>query len=105
MKTCVKFVPVIMLIAALAPFAAAGGRPDTVKTTFQVEGMHCDGCSSTITATLERLDGVVEASADHENGIAVAVYHPRKVELEDLKSNIEKLGYTVVGMETEEVES
>jgi copper chaperone CopZ len=67
--------------------------------------MHCDGCSSTITATLERLDGVVEASADHENGIAVAVYHPRKVELEDLKSNIEKLGYTVVGMETIEIES
>lgn len=104
MKTCFKFLPVIVLIAALAPVAAAGGRPDTVKTTFQVQGMHCDGCSSTITATLEALDGVVEASADHEKGVAEAVYHPRKVEVEVLKTKIEKLGYTVGGMETEEVE-
>ena len=105
MKAIIRIAPVIMLIAALAPPASAGGRPDTVKTTFQVEGMHCDGCSSTITATLEGLDGVVEASADHENGVAVAVYHPRKVEIEDLKTKIEKLGYTVTGMETEEVDS
>jgi copper chaperone CopZ len=105
MKAVVKSAAIIMLIAALAPPASAGGRPDTVKTTFQVEGMHCDGCSSAITATLKGLDGVVEASADHENGVAVAVYHPRKVEIEDLKTKIEKLGYTVTAMETEEVES
>jgi len=105
MKAFARFVPVILLIAALAPLSAAGGRPDTVKTTFQVEGMHCDGCSSTITATLEGLDGVIEASADHENGVAEAVYHPRKVKVDDLKTKIEKLGYTVTSMETEEVES
>lgn len=105
MKTFVKFLPVLMLIAASASLAAADGRPDTVKTTFQVKGMHCDGCSSAITATLEGLDGVVEASADHEKGVAEAVYHPRKVKVEDLKTKIEKLGYTVTGMETEEVES
>jgi copper chaperone CopZ len=105
MKAIFKIAPVIMLVVALAPAASADGRPDTVKTTFQVEGMHCDGCSSTITATLEALDGVVEASADHEEGVAEAVYHPRQVKVEDLKTKIEKLGYTVVGMETIEIES
>jgi copper chaperone CopZ len=67
--------------------------------------MHCGGCSSTITATLEKVDGVIEASADHEKGLAEAVYRPRKVEGDELKAEIEKLAYTVTGMETEAVES
>jgi copper chaperone CopZ len=67
--------------------------------------MHCGGCSSTITATLERVEGVVEASADHEKGIAEAVYNPRKIEADDLKAEIEKLGYKVTTMKTEAVGS
>jgi len=36
--------------------------------------------------------------------VAEAVYHPRKVGVEELKAEIEKLGYTVTGMETEAVD-
>jgi copper chaperone CopZ len=93
----------VVLVAALA--VQAGGRADTVRTVFTVEGMHCDGCSSTITATLKRHEGVLEASADHELGTAQAVYHPRQVKAEELKAEIEKLGYTVTGMSTEAVDS
>ena len=95
---------VIVVAAVIALSASAGGRPDTVRTVFTVEGMHCDGCSSAITASFEKTDGVVEASADHEKGTADVVYHPRKVEVETLKAEIEKLGYTVTGMTTEAVE-
>jgi len=42
---------------------------------------------------------------DHEKGTAEATYRPRKVEADKLKAEIEKLGYTVTGMETESVES
>ena len=105
MKSIMRAVPLILAVVALSSIATAGGRPDTVRTTFQVQGMHCDGCSSTITATLENLDGVIEASADHDNGVAEALYHPRKVKVDELKTKIEKLGYTVTSMETEEVES
>jgi len=104
MQPTVRLVTVVLVALALAAPLAAGGRPDTVRTTFQVKGMHCGGCSSTITATLEKIDGVIEASADHEKGVAEAVYHPRKVEADELKAEIEKLGYTVTGMETEVVE-
>jgi len=48
---------------------------------------------------------VNEAKADHEKGTAEATYRPRKVEADKLKAEIEKLGYTVTGMETESVES
>jgi len=104
MRNIVRLVTVVLALLALVTPLAAGGRPDTVRTTFQVKGMHCGGCSSTITATLEKVDGVIEASADHEKGLAEAVYRPRKVEADELKAEIEKLGYTVTGMETEAVE-
>jgi Cu2+-exporting ATPase len=85
--------------------ASADGQTDLVRTVFTVQGMHCGGCSSTITATLEKVHGVNEALADHEKGTAEAIYRPRKVDAEKLKAEIEKLGYTVTGMETEAVES
>ena len=47
---------------------------------------------------------MAEASADHEDGLAEAVYQPREVDAEELKAEIEKLGYMVTGMQTEAVE-
>jgi len=75
------------------------------RTVFTVDGMHCDACSSSIIASLERVEGVDEATADHELGSAEAVYRPREVEADDLKTEIEKLGFTVTGMETKPLES
>lgn len=105
MRRRLQLVLMVLVVLGLAIPLTADSPPDTVRTTFQVTGMHCNGCSSAITATLEKMSGVVEASADHENGVAEAVYHPRKVDVEELKTEIEKLGYTVTGMETEAVDS
>ena len=104
MRNVVRLVTVVLALLALVAPLAADGRPDTVRTTFQVKGMHCGGCSSAIIATLEKVDGVIEVSSDHEKGVAEAVYRPRKVEADELKAEIEKLGYTVTGMETEATE-
>lgn len=92
-----------LMAVALGTFAC--NRPDTVRTVFQVEGMHCDNCSTAITETLEHVDGVIEASADYEEGVAQATYHSRKVKVDELKAAIEKLGYTVRSLKTERVES
>jgi len=104
MRNVVRGLPVAFALLALVAPLAADSPPDTVRTTFQVDGMHCGGCSSAIIATLEKADGVIEVSADHEEGVAEVVYRPRKVEVDELKAEIEKLGYTVTGMETEAVE-
>jgi copper chaperone CopZ len=103
MRNVVRNLPVVFALLALAAPLAADSPPDTVRTTFQVEGMHCGGCSSAIIATLEKADGVIEVSADHEKGVAEVVYRPRRVEVDELKAEIEMLGYTVTGMETETV--
>lgn len=93
-----------LVVALSLPPLAADGPPDLARTKFTVEGMHCDGCSSAIVASLEKLDGVVEASADHEAGTAEAVYRPRRVAVDELEQEIEKLGYSVTGRTTETVE-
>jgi copper chaperone CopZ len=104
MQRISKLTVILLVALSIAVTAAADSRGDLARTVFAVEGMHCGNCSSTITATLKKVDGVVEASADHQEGRAEAVYHPRKVDVEKLKAEIEKLGYTVTGMETEAIE-
>ncbi len=104
MRQIISVIAILMVAGLLVSPAMADQKPEQVRTVFNVKGMHCDGCSSTITATLERVDGVVSAQADHEKGTAEAVYRPRKVEVEKLEAEIEKLGYTVTGLKTEVVE-
>ena len=101
MKKFIRVANIVVLVALAAVLTTAGGRPDTVKTVFTVEGMHCDGCSSAISASLEKVDGVKGVAADHELGVAEVTYHPRKVEIETLTTEIEKLGYSVTGVQTE----
>lgn len=95
---------VALIVGVMAVPVTAADRSETVRTTFEVKGMHCDGCSSTIVGTLERVDGVLSATADHESGVAEAVYRPKKVTAEQLKAAIEKLGYEVTGETTEPVD-
>lgn len=94
----------VSVVVAVVILAACSG-PEPVRSVFTVEGMHCESCSSAITTSLEKTDGVIEASADHVKGTAEVVYDPRKVEVETLETEIEQLGYTVVGVSTETVKS
>jgi copper chaperone CopZ len=104
MRTTLNFALVFTIGLALVFSVAGCGRENPVRTVFTVEGMHCDGCSSAITDALTGTDGVERASADHEEGVAEAVYQPSTVDVEELKAEIEELGYTVTGMKTVAVE-
>jgi copper chaperone CopZ len=101
----VTTVAAILVMAGLfAVLVACDQQAGQVHTVFTVTGMHCDACSASIVTALEKVEGVDEITADHEKGVAEAVYRPRKVDVEELKSEIEKLGYTVIGVKTEVVE-
>ena len=94
----------VLMVSLL--FAGACSRDETVaKTVFSVEGMTCDSCSNGIIATLQKVEGVVSVSADHEEGRAEAVYRQTTVDVSELEAEIEKLGFEVVGMKTEIVDS
>ncbi len=87
-----------LLSGVLLLACSGGGTPDgqpQVSIVFQVEGMHCDGCSSAITQALEGVDGVLSAASDHEVGTAEALCQAGTVKPEELAAAIEDLGYTV----------
>lgn len=43
-----------------------------MTTTLTVEGMSCDNCEAAVEAALEGVDGVTDATADHEQNSATA---------------------------------
>ena len=94
----------VVMAGMLAVLVGCNHHADQTRTVFTVTGMHCDACSTSIVTTLEKVEGVESALADHETGVAEAIYRPRSVEVDALKAEIEKLGYTVIGMETVTVE-
>ena len=69
-----------------------------MEKTLKVEGMMCMHCEATVKKALEGLDGVIEASADHEKGIAV-VKLEKEVDDEVLKKAVEEKDYKVTGIE------
>lgn len=104
MRHITSMTRVLFAAGLIVGLATCNQNVDQSRTIFSVEGMHCDACSTSIVTTLEKVDGVTEVSADHEKGTAEATYWSRTVDATALKAEIEKLGYTVMGMETEAVD-
>ncbi len=100
MRHVTSLITIVLVVGLFVGLAACNHKADRSRTIFTVDGMHCDACSTSIVTTLESVEGVNEAAADHAMGTAEAIYRPRTVDVDTLKAEIEKLGYTVIGMET-----
>ncbi len=61
----------------------------------QVQGMSCSGCEQRIGAALRRLDGVVEATADHLTGEVRLRFDPSSTDSGAVVDRIVLAGYTV----------
>ena len=52
---------------------------NTKRLSIPVTGMTCTNCANTITRTLKRTDGVVEANVNYANERAEIIYDPAVV--------------------------
>ena len=68
-----------------------------VSIELQIGGMTCTGCENTISSGLLSLHGVAEASASHLDSNAIVLYDTTLVNIEDMKSIVEKKGYDFHG--------
>ena len=64
-----------------------------------ISGMTCNNCAATITRSLKRLDGVIEADASYASERATVTYLPSMVEMSDIKRAIRDAGYKVIETE------
>ena len=65
--------------------------------TFRIEGMHCDGCASTVKTLVEKEPGVEAAAVSFKDGEARILYDPQATDEDRLAAAIRKPGYRVVG--------
>lgn len=65
------------------------------KLKLAIDGMHCGGCVTRLTNTLNRIDGVEVLGA--EVGAAEISYDEGRVSKEDIAAAVEKIGFLVVG--------
>jgi P-type Cu+ transporter len=63
--------------------------------TFTVKGMHCTSCSAIISKKLKKLPGVESCDVNFATEKAKISYDPQKVSVNEMNTEIEKLGYTL----------
>jgi len=66
------------------------------EANLPVAGMTCNNCANTISRSLRRLNGVVEADASYASERAHVRYDPAKVEISDIKRAVRDAGYKVI---------
>ncbi|AGB16572.1 copper chaperone [Halovivax ruber XH-70] len=66
-----------------------------VQTTLSVDGMSCGGCEQNVVSALTELDGVSDASADHETGDVSVEHESPAVDEATISATIEDAGYDV----------
>lgn len=87
------FSAVVLTLALLTVVAFAG----ITEKTLRVNGMTCDGCSSSVEHALKKVDGVVEAEARHgAKGTVRVKYDDQKIGLAKIKQVINDTGFKVV---------
>ena len=67
------------------------------KESYLVEGMTCSGCERSIEKIVSNLEGVQSAKADLQTSTVSVEYNPEKVNIDQIKSAINKIGYKFVG--------
>lgn len=65
------------------------------QLVLQVNGMDCTGCEARIQRSLEQLEGVKRARADHQAGEVRVIFDPVKTPEAEIRACIIRAGYEV----------
>jgi len=66
------------------------------KTTIKIKGMTCSACSRAVERSLNKMDGIEEASVNLATEKVVIYFDSNKVTIDDIKNRIIKVGYEPV---------
>ncbi len=75
------------------------------KQILQIKGMHCASCASVITKKLSALPHVHSVSVNYGNEKAKVDFDETQISIEEMNQEIGKLGYTLVSLQKQAVDS
>lgn len=64
-----------------------------IKKTFNISGMHCGACATSIQMLLSMQAGVAKVSVDYDAKKAEVEYDDSKIKEADIIKNVEEVGY------------
>lgn len=67
-----------------------------MKKTYEIKGMHCAGCTSSVKKTLEAMDGVKEADVVLMTEKVVVTYENSEVSFENLMKAVDHIGFELI---------
>jgi len=67
---------------------------DAVQASLHVEGMHCEGCASHVSAALKKLKGVYNVNVVVKDKRAKVQYDAKQVKTDDLVKTLKAAGFT-----------
>ena len=73
-------------------------RPAVVEKTMRIAGMMCEHCEAAVKGALEKVPGVMEATASHQAGTAKIILEAEVAD-EALTKAVEAIGYIVDGVD------
>ncbi|MEM3372686.1 MAG: heavy metal translocating P-type ATPase [Candidatus Anstonellales archaeon] len=68
-----------------------------------IMGMHCASCAMLISKNLNKLQGISKASVNYSTGKAVVEYESKKISLDVIMKEVEKLGYKPIDLEKDNI--
>jgi Cu+-exporting ATPase len=71
------------------------------KKTLNIEGMHCASCVLAVEKSLNKLEGVEQASVNLATESAAISYDEEKISYDNLRHAVEEAGYAIAGEETQ----
>ncbi|AZB43130.1 copper-translocating P-type ATPase [Bacillus sp. FJAT-42376] len=93
-RSTIKYHPnTVKLSEVAAKIRDLGYEAEGEKVSLSITGMTCAACSARIEKSLNKMDGVFEASVNFAMESAAVTYNPAEVSPEDAAARIEKLGY------------
>ncbi len=102
-RATITYDPALVKPEALVQAVENAGYGATIATLdLPIAGMTCSNCANTISRTLRRVDGVLEADASYASERAHVRYLPSMVETSDIKRAIRDAGYSVIEVEGDE---
>jgi copper chaperone CopZ len=64
-----------------------------MRSTFEVKGMHCEGCANRIQTVLQTFPAITAMEVDHRRDLVVIEHY--HVDLEAVATAMARLGFTV----------
>lgn len=87
----------LLILVLLTSFGSALAAHSTTTTTIiKVEGMHCEGCASSVEKKLKATEGVEEVRIDLPKKEAWVKYDDQKVTVAKLREVINSTGFKAV---------